>query len=286
MSIRTAGPALRQEAAWLAKAAFAWTAWSLALVLPLGRRPLVGVPLAGLALVGFLWYNLRRRAGTRWDPPRRRLPWAVWRLLAVLAIGLVPWFLATQTLYSSLRGPLPVDGPDFLHFAHKSVGGLTAAYILIVVMPLLEEFGFRGWLQASLQQRLGPALAIPIASAMWAIAHGTAVFVPVFLLGLVIGSVMWITGSVWPCFLIHALHNAMAVIPDSIGSGASRALEPLLGPGAGPARQAISLVVLTIALGVLLAPIVRLCRAIPAEPHVRPELPSRLDRANAPPAQA
>jgi len=87
---------------------------------------------------------------------------------------------------------------------------------ILVMAPLSEEFFFRGFLFAGLQQsRLGSVGTVLITSVLWAVIHlqydfyGIAV---IFLAGLVLGYARVKTSSLWLCVMLHSLMNVIAMI--------------------------------------------------------------------------
>jgi membrane protease YdiL (CAAX protease family) len=124
-----------------------------------------------------------------------------------------------------------------------------------------EELLFRGLLQRGLARRLGNAAAVAIAAAAFAAAHADAVHaLAAFPLGVYLGLLAWLDGSIRPALAAHALNNAVAVL--EAGSGA-----PPGGAG-GVASIGVGLAIAAIALGWL-------CRrgrpsALPAGPPPPP----------------
>jgi membrane protease YdiL (CAAX protease family) len=92
--------------------------------------------------------------------------------------------------------------------------GLLSA---LVVVPLLEETVFRGYLQAGLEARLGPLLAIAIQALLFALhpAHalqGWRAFPSVFAFGLLAGALYWRAGAIWIVLGAHGLANVLPYI--------------------------------------------------------------------------
>ncbi|MFM8734315.1 MAG: lysostaphin resistance A-like protein [Pirellulales bacterium] len=96
--------------------------------------------------------------------------------------------------------------------------GLAVAAVVIsaiVAAPVAEELFFRKVLQGWLEKRLaGDQLAPVLVSALaFAAAHADQglAYVPLFPLGLVLGTIAQRTGSIVPCILLHGLFNAVSV---------------------------------------------------------------------------
>ncbi len=105
---------------------------------------------------------------------------------------------------------------DYLHRHHDAHAIGLVVVSAVVVAPLAEEFFFRRVLQGWLE-RLAPAnawepvMASALAFGLAHVGHGLA-WVPLTLLGLVLGRIAQCTGSIIPCILLHALFNAVSVV--------------------------------------------------------------------------
>ena len=93
---------------------------------------------------------------------------------------------------------IPTDIVGIIFFAIKSV----------IVASLIEEIVFRGFLLQSLR-RFGDQFAILISAIIFAAVHTNIhQFTTAFIMGLVLGFSVIITGSLWTGIIIHTLHNA------------------------------------------------------------------------------
>ncbi len=93
--------------------------------------------------------------------------------------------------------------------------GLLTSLVLIAFIPaMVEEFFFRGALQGLLTRWLDkPWLAIVLASIIFSAIHLSWYgFMPRAMLGVVLGTVFYITGNLWYSVLMHFVNNAAAVI--------------------------------------------------------------------------
>jgi membrane protease YdiL (CAAX protease family) len=86
-----------------------------------------------------------------------------------------------------------------------------AVALAVVVVPFLEEVIFRGWLQGWISHRLSPVHGIVIPAALFALMHGAAVLLPIFVLALLLGVVRQRTERLAPVFAMHALHNGIQI---------------------------------------------------------------------------
>lgn len=97
----------------------------------------------------------------------------------------------------------------------KSPGDLFVNLFIMALLPAIaEELFFRGALQKVLL-RLShqPWIAILVSSLVFALLHGTFFkFIPIFTIGLLLGTVYYITRNIWYTIIIHFLNNAVAVL--------------------------------------------------------------------------
>lgn len=87
---------------------------------------------------------------------------------------------------------------------------------LAVAPAVIEELCFRGFLFSSILRVLSPARTILLTSFLFGLFHvltGSALlverFIPTFLLGLVLGTIAYRSGSVLPGIVMHFIHNGL-----------------------------------------------------------------------------
>lgn len=84
------------------------------------------------------------------------------------------------------------------------------AFILMIslVAGICEEIGFRGYMQAPLEQKYGPIAAISITSVMFTVAHlhqawAGGILVQIFVISFMIGYLAYLTQSLLPGIIAH-----------------------------------------------------------------------------------
>lgn len=162
------------------------------------------------------WWHRRRRLGayglTTAATPVPRLVRDGVILFGV--IGLPPMLLVMTSRYLDLGAGAPQWelfpdrlNPQFL---------LYAAISSFVLVPILEELFFRGYVQARLTEDFGAVGSIFLAALLFALAHGQYYRASVLSLGmlvslavqsLVVGFVFYRTGSLIPPIVAHSLVN-------------------------------------------------------------------------------
>lgn len=129
-------------------------------------------------------------------------------------------------------------------------GLLVAIFSFAVIPGFVEEFHFRGFVMAGLKDGLGRTGAVVGTAVVFAAAHlDRDRFPQLLLLGVLLGAVRLIGGSLWPAVVAHACNNALAV--SAVSLDAESALGRFLGSVVGaedPATRG-----LTAAVAVILA---------------------------------
>ncbi|HEX8432414.1 MAG TPA: CPBP family intramembrane glutamic endopeptidase [Longimicrobium sp.] len=165
------------------------------------------------ATVGtFLWLHVARGDGygrlRRLARARLRTPGAgAGRVVAAATTLLVAEIgLGLLTLHMGVKSP---DSTDvFTDYAKQAWGWLPVMLALVMVAPIIEEIGFRGWMQRRLEGAWGAAAAIIVTAAVFSLAHWEAVgFLNRFVFGVAAGFIAFRAGSVWLSALFHAVSN-------------------------------------------------------------------------------
>ena len=96
-----------------------------------------------------------------------------------------------------------------------TIGGLLLNLIVIALIPAIgEELTFRGVLQQALTRKMkNPHVAIILSAAIFSFIHFQFYgFLPRMFLGILLGYMFYITGSLWTSMLMHFLNNGTAVV--------------------------------------------------------------------------
>lgn len=105
---------------------------------------------------------------------------------------------------------------------------LMVSLTLALAPALAEEIFFRGLVQRGLVARLGPAFAIPLTALAFAAVHGDWTHAAAaFPLGLYLGVVAHLAGSIRASILCHAVNNLSAVWVGAFGWPQGRGLSLL-----------------------------------------------------------
>ncbi|MEM6569356.1 MAG: type II CAAX endopeptidase family protein [Planctomycetota bacterium] len=185
----------------------------------LGALPLLVITAVGQAIpaLGIVLVALTRAGGAAELGVARltqgwRGPYAVLRY--VLAIPSLFGLIALSTVIFELMGLDPPE-QDTALLVKEGIAAHPVAITLLValVIPLLEEILFRGFLLELLVGWIGRWGGVLISSLFFAALHGAEAFLPIFGLALVLAGVKLRTRSLAAVWVIHALHNgAMTVM--------------------------------------------------------------------------
>ncbi|NLF43251.1 MAG: CPBP family intramembrane metalloprotease [Bacteroidales bacterium] len=104
-------------------------------------------------------------------------------------------------------------------------GNTVLIFITVGIMgPLIEEVFFRGLVYSELRKVLNAPAVIVIQAFLFAVYHMNLVQgLYAFVIGVVLGIVVYKTGSIWPAIVIHVSFNSINVI---IGKALPKSLEP------------------------------------------------------------
>ncbi len=172
---------------------------------------------AALALAVLIEARLRGRTG--WRDLVAWHPWHPWRsdrrIITVAAAALAYGFLADFALHYFS----PRSGP-WLAMPDSPAGALVLTLVAVVCAPVAEELLFRGWIYTDLRRHFGFATTLVATSAIFAWLHYESTHLyalAVFPIGLALGAMREITGSVKPPIAFHAFNNLLATALASLG---------------------------------------------------------------------
>lgn len=157
------------------------------------------------------WMVRLGRGGWLGDIPlRRQLRWAVLAWLLLFALGLLKrgWqylqIIDPRGLHEQFIDQLVNGGSQ--HF------GIPLAFLLLAMLiPLLEEFLFRGLLLGGMTQHIGFASANVLQALLFALAHDNWPRFPFYLgMGLLAGLLVKKSRGLGAPFALHAINNGLA----------------------------------------------------------------------------
>jgi len=155
----------------------------------------------------------RQAVGIRTDAIGRDLARGLLTYLSAMPLitvaALANLAIARRLFGPSATGRTPLD----VLFQSDSTALLILFGVLAVFLaPVAEEFLFRGILYGALRRRVGAAWAISLSAALFAGVHFSFFhFLPLFIIGLVLGYAYERTRSLVTTICIHLIQNTVAV---------------------------------------------------------------------------
>ena len=86
----------------------------------------------------------------------------------------------------------------------------------IIAFPIIEEFGFRLWIQSLLETKLNPMISILIVALIFSLFHKPEMPIAQLLGGMFYGSVLVATKSIWWVIFLHMIQNAMVILAGRV----------------------------------------------------------------------
>lgn len=131
-----------------------------------------------------------------------------WKINPRLVMGGVILMLATGIVLTPLLDKLPDTYIEMLDDYMQ--GGFWPMLTAVVAAPILEEFLFRGIIQKNLVRRMGPFVGILLGSLIFGGIH----LIPqqvvyASCLGLILGTVYYLTGSLNSAIAVHFVNNGL-----------------------------------------------------------------------------
>ncbi len=154
---------------------------------------------------GFRWYNA---------------PLTLWGLVLVTAVGVV---------IEPLMELFPESLFDRLNEA-VGRGGITVL-LLVVVAPLCEEIFFRGLVLEQVWRNRGTLWAVVASSLLFGLVHAPMwpQVVNAFAVGVILGYIYALSGSLIPVIIIHAVNNAAAYLMLEITGAQNTGFREIIG---------------------------------------------------------
>lgn len=196
--------------------------WSILLGLNLRATP--SIPWAVLVMVVLLWSYWRFLGGKGWPRSTAETRRAslrghhisggmwVWALTAgVISVASV---VNLQLVYARLVRVPYQPLPDLSRYPFLTV--LGALLMSAAVTGLMEEAGFRGYMQVPLERRYGPiraSIIVAIVFGLWHLSHGFAYTIPrlpsYFAISGIYSAIVYQSNSLWPAVAIHSCGDAL-----------------------------------------------------------------------------
>jgi membrane protease YdiL (CAAX protease family) len=161
----------------------------------------------------------RLREGPGWRNVIAWHPRSLWhtdrRVYFLAAAALAYTFLADFALHKYLP-----TAESWLVMPDSPAGAVLLALVAVVCAPVTEELLFRGWIYTDLRRHFGFVTTLVATSAVFAWLHYETTHLyalAVFPIGLALGTMREISGSVKPPIVFHAFNNFLAMTLAYLG---------------------------------------------------------------------
>lgn len=161
--------------------------------------------IAGLIITGiFFFLHAIRLFPNNWHYGRTKCIWPkrfyfLLLIAIVLVLGDVFWIFHIKTSVSTFEE----DPWSFVVLG-------------IIAFPLIEEFGFRLWLQSYLEEKVNKLFAVLFIAFLFALFHKPEMPIPQLLSGVFYGLILISTRSIWIGVFMHLFHNAVLILSGKI----------------------------------------------------------------------
>lgn len=139
-----------------------------------------------------------------------------WWYPAMAALGVGTFFFATVTVGFVID---LFDIETFSYsdpFLYAGFGWGTIIFSIVIQPAVIEELAFRGIILGSLRSVLGVHEAVLVSALMFMVIHLSPFGLPyLLLLGLLLGYVRVKSQSIWPCILLHGMHNGLVLASEA-----------------------------------------------------------------------
>ena len=133
---------------------------------------------------------------------------------AVLGVAAYVFLTTAAVGFQMLTGA--AENVQSTYQAGASGGMLSIVFTLLagaIVTPLGEEAFFRGVVANALLARYGAWIGIIVSAAIFAIAHGINIILPIaFVIGILTALLYRASGSIWPGVVLHGVNNAASLV--------------------------------------------------------------------------
>ena len=186
----------------------------------LGVRGQILVNLVGIFLGGSVFLMWRYRLPVKETLGLRMPHPAVWVAVLIGAPSSLILGIGLAELINTHVFPIP-DG--MLEAFGESLAEPDLAFwellLFLSILPgVLEEVAFRGVLLSGVRKRFGPWGTALLVGAIFGFFHVSLFrIVPTAWLGVILSGVVLLSGSILPAILWHALNNAAAIVPSTLG---------------------------------------------------------------------
>lgn len=134
-------------------------------------------------------------------------------LVAALVIGLllrIAWWSQLVARISfgwqENANPNAIEGPVLSYLCPAPWVVLLGILVGAILIPVVEEVIHRGYVQTLFHKR-GPLIAVAVSTVLFTVFHRQSGWLFAFTGGAVLGTMYWLSGSLWPPIITHSVVN-------------------------------------------------------------------------------
>ncbi len=181
---------------------------------------LIHTTLADFLCIGLVIYFVQHRGGQWQDlgfkggPVGREIRLGLTAYLAILPLFLFVLILLVVGAQLFNYEPPPHALVEVFLEEEARAPGLIAYSIFLACIagPIFEEIFFRGFCYPAFKKRWGAGRALVLSAAFFGLIHQNIfAFVPIFVLGMILGYLYEKTGSLVPSIVLHIVHNSVFI---------------------------------------------------------------------------
>ena len=186
------------------------------------NTPLVQIISISLTPVTFILYffiynkinRINTRLAVKDEIKKSLLPVSVAMVLAIISIFLITPFVNLMEYAFMLMGYIVDDSVPLLPYMINNPMYLLIGVVVYALLPAIaEEIIFRGTILRGLNSKYGATASIVITSVLFTLAHGSASqTVYQLLMGVILGYLALVGGSILYSFILHFLNNLLVVL--------------------------------------------------------------------------
>ena len=184
---------------------------------PLEILGLSSALLSGIMIITFYWWDIRKSGETFYpeiglQPSKINTGKGLFLVIvALVSTHFLAWIYRSVILPTFGREGIIAGGSKMFNFIQTNGEVLEMSgflFLALLIGPVMEEVGFRGYLQSSLAKKIPLWAAILITSIVFTVGHSPMILWPMyFLYSATWGWILVRTGSLKMAILIHVLSN-------------------------------------------------------------------------------
>lgn len=171
------------------------------------------ITLWGVILGAALGIVLFQKLPLRQTLKLKMTSWKVWLGAALFQTGALPVILFLNSMVMKF---LPIPKGWLESFSDSITPDLSTFYLILLmaISPgICEEILFRGAIQGSLGKKWKPAKSILVTSILFGLLHFSIYrLFATTVIGIGLGWMVYISGSLYPAMIAHALNNILALV--------------------------------------------------------------------------